>query len=119
MYDKREQSERLNITLDGLNMELSEVIDILQTIRENNEGKTIIVENLEDVSFIEVRQLTDKEYIELLIEDKESHIKTRKELRNEIDEIDNELKIKYGSTKKPSRWQSLQINENTTNRVNK
>jgi len=93
MYDKREQSERLNITLDGLNMELSEVIDILQTIRENNEGKTIIVENLEDVSFIEVRQLTDKEYIELLIEDKESHIKTRKELRNEIDEIDNELKI--------------------------
>lgn len=93
MYDKREQSERLNITLDGLNMELSEVIDILQTIRENNEGKTIIVENLEDVSFIEVRQLNDKEYIELLIEDKESHIKTRKELRNEIDEIDNELKI--------------------------
>lgn len=93
MYDKREQSERLNITLDGLNMELSEVIDILQTIRENNEGKTIIVDNLEDVLFIEVRQLNDKEYIELLIEDKDSHIKTRKELRNEIDEIDNELKI--------------------------
>ena len=93
MYDKREQSERLNITLDGLNMELSEVIDILKTIRKEYKGKTIIVENLEDVSFVEIRQLNNKEYIELLIEDKESHIKTRKELRNEIDEIDNELKI--------------------------
>lgn len=92
MYENRERVENLPIYLDNPEYDINEFISLLQGIKKQYEGKVIHVLVDENLSFLEIKSLSDKEYKEELIEYKNTLMTSIRNTEKRIIDIENEIK---------------------------
>lgn len=92
MYENRERVENLPIYLDNPEYDINEFISLLQVIKKQYEGKVIHVLVDENLSFLEIKSLSDKEYKEELIEYKNTLMTSIRNTEKRIIDIENEIK---------------------------
>ena len=92
MYENRERVENLPIYLDKPEYDINEFISLLQVIKKQYEGKVIHVLVDENLSFLEIKSLSDKEYKEELIEYKNTLMTSIRNTEKRIIDIENEIK---------------------------
>jgi len=92
MYENRERVENLPIDLDKPEYDINEFISILQGIKKQYNGKVIHVLVDENLSFLEIKTLSDKEYKQELIDYKNTLMTSIRDTEKRIIDIENEIK---------------------------
>ena len=92
MRKRHKDCRKMPLSLDGVEVGIDELIDILQQLKQDKDYEDIKVFNIDKLEFFGDRLLTDEEYKELLLERRE-RTKYRIKIEQEnLSEIENELK---------------------------
>ena len=92
MRKQHKDCRKMPLSLDGVEVGIDELIDILQQLKQDKDYEDIKVFNIDKLEFFGDRLLTDEEYKELLLERRE-RTKYRIKIEQEnLSEIENELK---------------------------
>lgn len=92
MGKQHKDCRKMPLSLDGVEVGIDELIDILQQLKQDKDYEDITVFGINKLEFFGDRLLTDKEYEELLLAKQvESRYRIKIEQEN-LSEIENELK---------------------------
>ena len=92
MGKQHKDCRKMPLSLEGVEVGIDELIDALRYIKKDKDYSDIKIFNVNKLEFFGDRLLTDEEYKELLLEKREQtkyRIKIEKE---NLEEIENELK---------------------------
>ena len=92
MGKQHKACRKMPLSLDGVEVGIDELIDILQQLKQDKDYEDITVFGINKLEFFWDRLLTDEEYEELLLAKQvESRYRIKIEQEN-LSEIENELK---------------------------
>ena len=92
MGKQHKDCRKMPLSLDGVEVGIDELIDILQQLKQDKDYEDITVFGINKLEFFRDRLLTDEEYEELLLAKQvESRYRIKIEQEN-LSEIENELK---------------------------
>lgn len=92
MGKQHKDCRKMPLSLDGVEVGIDELIDILQQLKQDKDYEDITVFGINKLEFFGDRLLTDEEYEELLLAKQvESRYRIKIEQEN-LSEIENELK---------------------------
>ena len=92
MGKQHKDCRKMPLSLDGVEVGIDELIDILQQLKQDKDYEDIKIFNVNKLEFFGDRLLTDEDYKELLLAKQvESRYRMKIEQEN-LSEIENELK---------------------------